>query len=154
MYTVLMHNDDYTTMEFVVEALIAVFRKSPTEANRIMEKGHDLGMSPAQINKELFARLGTNSREVMQQNGRMIESLQTLKPPGTSPFITPQIPSNKEPELKQRRESYRRAAQPVADIEPERVVRKGQVFVKGADGELAATPFAVTNRGRMLIDGR
>jgi ATP-dependent Clp protease adaptor protein ClpS len=28
LFTVLMHNDDYTSMEFVVEALIAVFHKS------------------------------------------------------------------------------------------------------------------------------
>ena len=44
MYTVLMHNDDYTTMEFVVEALIKVFRKSPTEANRIMLHIHFKGV--------------------------------------------------------------------------------------------------------------
>jgi ATP-dependent Clp protease adaptor protein ClpS len=43
MYTVLMHNDDYTTMEFVVEALISVFHKSPTEANRIMLHIHFKG---------------------------------------------------------------------------------------------------------------
>ncbi len=43
MFMVLMHNDDYTTMEFVVEALIAVFRKSPTEANRIMLHIHFKG---------------------------------------------------------------------------------------------------------------
>ena len=43
MYTVLMHNDDYTTMEFVVEALVAVFHKSPTEANRIMLHIHFKG---------------------------------------------------------------------------------------------------------------
>ena len=43
MYTVLMHNDDYTTMEFVVAVLIAVFRKSPTEANRIMLHIHFKG---------------------------------------------------------------------------------------------------------------
>jgi ATP-dependent Clp protease adaptor protein ClpS len=43
MYTVLMHNDDYTTMEFVVEALITVFRKQPTEANRIMLNIHFKG---------------------------------------------------------------------------------------------------------------
>ena len=43
MYTVLMHNDDYTTMEFVVEALMTVFRKSPTEANRIMLNIHFKG---------------------------------------------------------------------------------------------------------------
>ena len=44
MYKVLMHNDDYTTMEFVVEALVEVFRKSPTEANRIMLHIHFKGI--------------------------------------------------------------------------------------------------------------
>lgn len=43
MFTVLMYNDDYTTMEFVVEALLAVFHKSPTEANRIMLHIHFKG---------------------------------------------------------------------------------------------------------------
>ena len=43
MFRVLMHNDDYTTMEFVVEALIRVFHKSPTEANRIMLHIHFKG---------------------------------------------------------------------------------------------------------------
>jgi len=43
MFTVMMHNDDYTTMEFVVEALITVFHKSPTEANRIMLHIHFKG---------------------------------------------------------------------------------------------------------------
>lgn len=43
MFTVVMHNDDYTTMEFVVEALVKVFRKSPTEANRIMLHIHFKG---------------------------------------------------------------------------------------------------------------
>lgn len=43
MFRVLMHNDDYTTMEFVVETLVAVFRKSPTEANRIMLHIHFKG---------------------------------------------------------------------------------------------------------------
>jgi ATP-dependent Clp protease adaptor protein ClpS len=43
MFTVLMHNDDYTSMEFVVEALVAVFHKSATEANRIMLHIHFKG---------------------------------------------------------------------------------------------------------------
>ena len=44
LFKVLMHNDDYTTMEFVVEVLQAVFRKPPTEANRIMLHIHFKGV--------------------------------------------------------------------------------------------------------------
>lgn len=36
LFKVLMHNDDYTTMEFVVEVLQGVFRKTATEAEKIM----------------------------------------------------------------------------------------------------------------------
>lgn len=44
LYRVLMHNDDYTTMEFVVQVLQSVFHKSPTEANRIMLNVHVKGV--------------------------------------------------------------------------------------------------------------
>jgi ATP-dependent Clp protease adaptor protein ClpS len=44
LFKVLMHNDDYTTMEFVVESLQTVFRKPPTEANRIMLHIHFKGV--------------------------------------------------------------------------------------------------------------
>lgn len=43
MFHVRLMNDDYTTMEFVVEVLQTVFRKSPTEANRIMLHIHFKG---------------------------------------------------------------------------------------------------------------
>ena len=43
MYRVLLHNDDYTTMEFVVEILQKVFYKSPAEAARIMLLVHKSG---------------------------------------------------------------------------------------------------------------
>jgi ATP-dependent Clp protease adaptor protein ClpS len=44
MYKVLLHNDDYTTMEFVVEILIYVFNKSPEEAIGIMLNVHHSGI--------------------------------------------------------------------------------------------------------------
>lgn len=44
MYKVLLHNDDYTTMEFVVEILILVFKKSAEDAVRIMLNVHHKGV--------------------------------------------------------------------------------------------------------------
>ncbi|MBS3754592.1 MAG: ATP-dependent Clp protease adapter ClpS [Desulfobacterales bacterium] len=43
MYRVLLHNDDYTTMDFVVELLMNVFQKSFEEATRIMLRVHRAG---------------------------------------------------------------------------------------------------------------
>ncbi len=44
MYKVLLHNDDYTTMEFVVEILMVVFKKSPEESVEIMLNVHKKGI--------------------------------------------------------------------------------------------------------------
>ena len=44
MYRVLLHNDDYTTMEFVIEILMVVFSKSPESAAKIMLNVHQKGI--------------------------------------------------------------------------------------------------------------
>jgi len=49
LYKVLLHNDDYTTMEFVIEILESVFAKSPAEAYRIMMHVHTQGTGIAGV---------------------------------------------------------------------------------------------------------
>lgn len=44
LFKVLLINDDYTTMEFVVQVLIHVFNKSEEEAMRIMLNVHKEGV--------------------------------------------------------------------------------------------------------------
>ncbi|WP_234121247.1 ATP-dependent Clp protease adaptor ClpS [Clostridium hydrogenum] len=43
MYEVIIYNDDYTTMDFVVEVLVSIFSKSVPEAVKIMFDVHKKG---------------------------------------------------------------------------------------------------------------
>lgn len=56
LYNVLMHNDDYTTQELVVDVLRNYFHKSDTEARHIMLTVHHKGMGVA----------GTYSRDIAE----------------------------------------------------------------------------------------
>lgn len=49
LYKVLLHNDDYTTMEFVVDILQSVFHKSESDAVRIMLAVHQQGVGVAGV---------------------------------------------------------------------------------------------------------
>ncbi len=49
MYRVLLHNDDYTPMDFVIDILIKLFHKSLDEANDIMWQVHENGRATCGI---------------------------------------------------------------------------------------------------------
>jgi ATP-dependent Clp protease adaptor protein ClpS len=49
LWKVLLHNDDYTTMEFVVQILIEYFHKDETEAVAIMLSVHQKGLGVAGV---------------------------------------------------------------------------------------------------------
>lgn len=49
LFKVLLMNDDYSTMEFVVKVLEDVFQKSPAEAYRVMMQVHTQGSAVAGI---------------------------------------------------------------------------------------------------------
>lgn len=48
-WKVLLHNDDFTTQEFVVMVLVQIFRKSPEDATRIMLAVHRSGLGVAGV---------------------------------------------------------------------------------------------------------
>lgn len=48
-FKVLIHNDDYTSMEFVVLVLTTVFRHTPASAARLMLQIHRTGLGVAGV---------------------------------------------------------------------------------------------------------
>jgi ATP-dependent Clp protease adaptor protein ClpS len=65
LYKVLLHNDDYTTKEFVVQVLQYVFHKEATEAVQIMLHVHRKGIGVA----------GVYPYEVAETKVALVESL-------------------------------------------------------------------------------
>ena len=69
-YKVLFHNDDYTTMEFVIDVLMKFFHKSETEATHIMLSVHHKGHGVAGVYTKDVAE--TKAQQVMdaaRENG-------------------------------------------------------------------------------------
>ena len=63
MFKVVLHNDDYTTMEFVVFILQNVFRHDQASATRVMLHIHRTGIGVAGVFTREIAE--TKSRKVM-----------------------------------------------------------------------------------------
>lgn len=59
-YKVLLHNDDYTTMEFVIFILQHVFHKSPADAEKIMLAVHHQGVGTCGVYTFDIAETKTN----------------------------------------------------------------------------------------------
>lgn len=49
MFAVILYNDDVTTMDFVVDLLVKVFRKNTADASSIMMQVHQAGKGVAGI---------------------------------------------------------------------------------------------------------
>ena len=69
-YRVLLINDDYTTMDFVIVVLERVFNRGPAEAYRIMMKVHTEGKAVAGVyTHELAETKVENVHDLAASNG-------------------------------------------------------------------------------------
>ena len=68
LYRVLLHNDDYTTMEFVIEILMVVFKRSMEDATRIMLNVHRNGIGICGVYPYEIAETKVESVEVLARS--------------------------------------------------------------------------------------
>lgn len=70
LFRVLLHNDDYTTMEFVVSVLMHVFQKTMEESTRIMLNVHLEGIGVCGIYPHEVAETKVDTVHTLaRQNG-------------------------------------------------------------------------------------
>ena len=70
MYQVVMLNDDFTTMEFVVEILVEIFHKDPVSAEKLMMLVHKSGRAVIGVYSYDIAVTKTN--EAMERAKREV----------------------------------------------------------------------------------
>lgn len=69
LYRVLIHNDDYTTMDFVVYVLQNVFHRSESDAIRLMMQVHQQGVGVAGVYTfEIAEMKATETMELARAN--------------------------------------------------------------------------------------
>jgi ATP-dependent Clp protease adaptor protein ClpS len=69
-HKVVLHNDDYTPMEFVVELLETMFSRSGAEATRIMLLVHRNGIGIAGVySREIAEAKATKSVRIARESG-------------------------------------------------------------------------------------
>ena len=69
MYKVLLLNDDFTPMDIVVHILVKIFRRSETEANKIMLQVHTKGSGIAGVySHEIAETKAFQASEFARQN--------------------------------------------------------------------------------------
>ncbi len=70
MYKVILHNDDYTTMDFVIYVLTSIFHKNSHEATKIMVEIHEKGKGICGIfTKEIATAKSNRVTKLAKQNG-------------------------------------------------------------------------------------
>ena len=70
LYKVIMYNDDYTTMEFVIEILMGIFNKNQIEAEKIMLDVHKKGKGLAGIySYDIAMTKVTTAMSLAKENG-------------------------------------------------------------------------------------
>ena len=78
-YKVLLYNDDYTTMEFVVYILTQVFKHGPAAATRIMLQTHRTGIGVAGVyTREVAETRVTQVTELAREHGHPLQC--TMEP--------------------------------------------------------------------------
>jgi ATP-dependent Clp protease adaptor protein ClpS len=65
MYKVILHNDHYTTMDFVVEVLVTIFHKNIMEATELM----------LQVHRNGFGICGVYTYDIAQTKANQVHTL-------------------------------------------------------------------------------